>query len=86
MLWLDEKQVFAMVYHRLKSSFVLFLFFCIFLEGGNIEDVVKERIKFINSQSQHSVTNGITLFGNYIYTLVSQIKEPGSLICVNLVM
>ena len=45
--------------------------------------MVKERIKFINSQSQHSVTNGITLFGNYIYTLVSQL---GSLMCVNLVL
>ena len=66
--------------------FYFIFIFCTFLEGGNIEDVVKERIKFINSQSQHSVTNGITLYGNYIYTLVSQIKEPGSLISVNLVV
>ena len=39
-------------------------------EGAEIEDVVKDRIKIVNSQSQHSITNGITLFKNYIYTLV----------------
>ena len=31
MLWLDQKRVFAMVYHRLKSSYVLLCFVMLWL-------------------------------------------------------
>ena len=35
-----------------------------------MQEIVKDRIKFIDSHPQHSVTHDIVLFGNYIFTLV----------------
>ena len=39
-----------------------------------MQEIVKDRIKFIDSHPQHSVTHDMVLFGNYIFTLVRNLK------------
>ena len=40
-------------------------------EGADIQSVIKDKIKIVESSQQHSVTHDLVLHGNYIFTLVS---------------
>ena len=47
------------------------LFFCWSSEGADIQSVIKDNIKIVESNQQHIITNDLVMHGNHIFTLVS---------------
>ena len=39
--------------------------------GADLQSVIKDNIKIVESNQQHIITNDLVLHGNYIFTLVS---------------